>query len=696
MARLTEICIEATVGSPSRKILLALFLYLHRQPLLLKFIQWATSSSPDTPSDKSLPFTRESLSSYGIGEWHHWDIIRSQAIFRPVAILKGEDTYLEHTQRLPFIGTYTHIEEGSSGTVFNVKIAPGYWHTEDDNGNIEPNSTQSSMVVAIKTFKDSTMRNMEDTTFDFTTELNILRKIRDSNLQHNRILLDWGSITEFDEAGRIVKHSLIFQLAKFNLAQFLQDSQRFRTYTRKSILIKKLVDIVEALDFLHDKLEVMHLDIKPENILVFEKGFSQPDNPNLDQSKLALKLTDFGLSRKINGKHRTGHTRIEANNGVSQSSATPAPRSSGTYQGPEIQARDSSFASRKSDVWSIGCVALMMMAFIINGPDEVTKLQHKLSVDFMPRNGHETLFYIRSDTFPWNKEDYRYQYLEDFEPDIDGILWKVPPLQAAVHPQVIAWSNVIHTNYCGFRGEPLIKLYFKAIFYQALRINPSKRATASELLGSLRKVQNDWKALESSEANIDQLLATSRPHSLYHGHERRDIRDAGEDIQPQSEQRPQTIGEAQAHSEVSSVAPIPTSVSISDVPASEEAILLSAIERDNAEDVRDELVKTPGLLKLQFSESGAYPIQHAIIHERYKALGVLLSRADRGTMQQKSHGRTVLQQACVGAGDAKALRSLCDKARLIELTKETYKKNRGKLKTDARKAFDELYKKANA
>jgi serine/threonine protein kinase len=677
---LTEICIEATVGDLSRRVMLALFLYLHQDYLFRKFIQWTTSSNLKTPSDDSMPFKREALTSYGIRDIFHGQIIRSQAMFRPVTIRKGQDTDLRYTQRLPFIGTHTHIEEGSSGTVFNVEIAPGYWYTENVNGSFKPDDTHSSTGVAIKTFRESNIRNMEETTIDFRTELKILRKIRESNLRHNRILLDWGSITEFDEAGRTIQHSLIFQLAKFNLAQFFQHHQRFRTYTRKSILIEKLVDIVEALEFLHGKLSVIHLDIKPENILVYEKGSSRPDNDNLDQSKLALKLTDFGLSRERGGKQRTGDKRIEVNNGISQSSATPAPRSAGTYQGPEIQARGSSFAGRRSDIWSIGCVALMMMAFIINGPDEVTKLQHKLSVDFMPRNGHETLFYIRSDTFAWNKENYRYHYLEGFEPDIDEILWKEPRLQAAVHPQVIAWSNVIHTNYRGFLGEPLIKQYFKDIFCLALRISPAKRATADVLLKRLRIVQSNWKSLESSGASIDQLSATSRPHSLYDGRH---------DMQPERPQAPPHNGEG-------SVARLPPSVSSPDPQASEKAIFFSAIKKDNAADVRRELDKTPQLLKSQSPESGAYPIQHAIIHERYEALKVLLNKADCDAMQQKSHGRNVLQQACAEPGDAKALRCLCEKARLIEFTKETYKKYRGKLQRDARKAFEELYQKANA
>ena len=88
-SRLTESCIEATVENPSRKVLLAMFLYLHEEYLLRKLLQWATSSNLGTPSYHSMPFTREALRSCDIRELYHWHIFRTKPMFRPVAILKG-------------------------------------------------------------------------------------------------------------------------------------------------------------------------------------------------------------------------------------------------------------------------------------------------------------------------------------------------------------------------------------------------------------------------------------------------------------------------------------------------------------------------------------------------------------------------------------------------------------------------------
>ena len=144
---------------------------------------------------------------------------------------------------------------------------------------------------------------------------------------------------------------------------------------------------------------------------------------------------------------------------------------------------------------------------------------------------------------------------------------------------------------------------------------------------------------------------------------------------------------------------MPPSVPFPGLQVSEEAILFSAIKKDNAVDIRMDLERTPRLLESQSPESGAYPIQHAIIHERYEryeTLKVLLSKADRGAMQQKNHGRNVLQQACAEPGDAKALRCLREKARLIEFPKEYHEKHRRKPQRDAKKAFEELYQKAIA
>ena len=219
-------------------------------------------------------------------------------------------------------------------------------------------------------------------------------------------------------------------------------------YRKRNVLFAKLVDIVEALAYLHYNLNILHLDIKPNNILVFERGSSRQDTENEDEEELLWKLSDFGLAREKNAKARVGLGRRDSDCHESRSSGVSATRPAGPYQAPEVQQRGSSEVGRRSDVWSMGCVTLMVLAFVTSGATEVEKLRNKLTVDFQQWGGSQNLFYYRSDSYLWeSRRGFRYTFLRDFNPDIGDIPGTDDTLQAAVHPLVIIWSNVLYDSY---------------------------------------------------------------------------------------------------------------------------------------------------------------------------------------------------------------------------------------------------------
>jgi hypothetical protein len=384
-----EHCINMTINTPSRRALLALFLYQERPELLALFMQWVKSNSHYAPSDESMPFTSTTLLEYGVPKGLHNGIVLDQAIFTPITIRKGRYHILRTKDRLPFIGGQPDIIDSFWDTVCKVTVAPHHFEVESGNGFMldHPNQT---MVLALKCFKDvPAMQDMEEATFNFECELGILRELRESSIKHQAILLDWGSLTIINDAGIPTSYYLMFELPTFSLATFLYSEPCARAGTSMSLLLAKFVDIVGALAFLHDNLGTLHLDIRPDNILVFEQDASRSDPQDHDEHRLIWKLSNFELARKVGARGRTIHNASRLSPHWSTVAATRPP---GTYQGPELQQRGLSRARWGSDVWSIGCVALQILAFVSGGPGEVSNLDARLLVDFLDSGGQQRLF----------------------------------------------------------------------------------------------------------------------------------------------------------------------------------------------------------------------------------------------------------------------------------------------------------------
>ena len=133
--------------------------------------------------------------------------------------------------------------------------------------------------------------------------------------------------------------------------------------------VKLLIGCIEGLKYLH-KVDVLHLDIKMENVLIFEEN-----------NELNAKLCDFGLSKKINGE-----TEIEI------------PKNWGTthYLAPEIYLNGK--CSKKSDIFSLG----RMIQFVLLNMNEMElerecnriskeiKKKNK-SIDYLPKEQRERM-----------------------------------------------------------------------------------------------------------------------------------------------------------------------------------------------------------------------------------------------------------------------------------------------------------------
>jgi serine/threonine protein kinase len=150
----------------------------------------------------------------------------------------------------------------------------------------------------------------------FVTEIKILKR-----LKHQHIVEFVGSYTDASNLGLIM-----YPVADMDLASYLNQSP-----ARKPTIRTFFGCLATALQFLHDN-GIRHKDVKPQNVLVHGKN---------------ILFTDFGLSRDADGMGSTtsGFTLRTLK-----------------YCAPEVFAwttRDSS-----SDVWSLGCIYLEMVAVL--------------------------------------------------------------------------------------------------------------------------------------------------------------------------------------------------------------------------------------------------------------------------------------------------------------------------------------------
>ena len=108
-----------------------------------------------------------------------------------------------------------------------------------------------------------------------------------------------------------------------------------------------------------------HGDLKPENILCFENS-AEPSDRKAHQC--ILKITDVGLSKP--------HDR------VTQMRITGTRTMAGTimYEPPEVELDKDKPRSRRYDIWSMGCIYLEFLIWILYGAKGLTRFNQDLSV----------------------------------------------------------------------------------------------------------------------------------------------------------------------------------------------------------------------------------------------------------------------------------------------------------------------------
>jgi serine/threonine protein kinase len=216
-----------------------------------------------------------------------------------------------------------------------------------------------------------------------------------------------------------------------------------------------------------------HGDIKPENILWFEKGENYRDAKGVLHAadlKGVLQIADFGLGR-VHGR--------ESRSGVNPDHVVSSP----TYEPPECKLRQP--VSRAYDIWSLGCLYLEFITWLLKGNAEIEGFSDARGRVPTGNDINDDYFYtITTTAFGTKDAEVR-----------EGVRTWVEQLHA--HPKC---SQLIHDLLDLIMGELLVidsKSRSKAIWlYKQLQIYLAKAEHDNDYLLkavpiSIKKVEDD-------------------------------------------------------------------------------------------------------------------------------------------------------------------------------------------------------------
>lgn len=204
--------------------------------------------------------------------------------------------------------------------------------------------------------------------------------LRHAVATHDRIILSLASIKRGET------FYILYPLASNDLYQFLYQPPLGKVDIID--LIHEAANVALALDFLHTQiylparrnadrfgyLACCHMDLKPENILIFDT----------QQTKFPVgkwKISDFGIStfKQIHPRRPEASTRLNLPCVQNQETSLTRPkRYQGTYQAPEVNEPGvKKEVGRKSDMWSLGCVLIQILAFGLGGERGLRTLDEK-------------------------------------------------------------------------------------------------------------------------------------------------------------------------------------------------------------------------------------------------------------------------------------------------------------------------------
>lgn len=209
--------------------------------------------------------------------------------------------------------------------------------------------------AAIKELKAIRKGNIRDEKFrkEWEAEAKALTDI--SELRHDHLIQVKAIISK----GK--RQYFMFQWADGgSLRDFFENHNGFISQELVGQVIRQLLGLAKALDALHNWDDgdgsYRHGDLKPENILRFEDGTKTG----------TWKIADMGLA-----KHHFARTGARGGP-TSTRNGTPL------YEPPEAVTNSATARSRLYDIWSLGCITLEVLVWLLDGYEALVVFNNSL------------------------------------------------------------------------------------------------------------------------------------------------------------------------------------------------------------------------------------------------------------------------------------------------------------------------------
>ncbi|KAK9419821.1 putative HET-domain-containing protein [Seiridium unicorne] len=370
--------------------------------LLLKVIKWfkkydfSDTALPITDGNRNQilqleagnhqtrsPWTRKRASDFLENQW-----MFVVPVLSPINPDKFIDLSLEPKVILPFDLEGGGPKEGAFGTVYKIKVHP------DHDSNLFRSDDGTPRSVAVKQMKHQQAANeLEQRQIEimWSAEVNALKDSQNINTEH--IIEYFGAITRGSE------RYLMFPWANGGNLRDFWSGKKNRKPTLSLQLVKAMVTqlkgLVDALVEFHnfkDNSEAMetmgtpsgaryrHGDLKPENILRFLSSGEVEHEINIG----TLRMADLGLA-----KYHPESTEFAQRSSEIHTTYR--------YQAPEVMTAKNKPRSRRYDIWSLGCIFLEFMIWLLYGSDQLEFFNRQLnsvysreSPYFLLENGNST------------------------------------------------------------------------------------------------------------------------------------------------------------------------------------------------------------------------------------------------------------------------------------------------------------------